>query len=511
MSKNREFKAKAANDDLERRIEERTQTLTLANRKLKKQIQQRNKAEQQITKQQERLKLLQAGISYINDMVIISKAPVDKPLDSRIVYVNEAFEKFTGYTASEVMGRSPEFMHGPETQPEKLETLNQAIRNHEHVRVEFINHKKSGEPYWVDLEMSPFRAQKDGVEYWVGINRDVTKRKQTERALQENEERYRTYTELSFDAIFEMDLDGKVIDCNARACELFGYSHEEFLEMNIKQVIPDKHAEHHPDMMSTDSTTGSDVVQRDYMRKDGSIFPCEINTKIYHHTDDDHVVAYVRDISEQMAYEETIKQSLREKSTLLAEVHHRVKNNLAVISGLLEMQTFNAENEQIIRELKESQARIQSIGTVHELLYESDSFSDIKLEEYIDELVTYIDNTFGHPDADIQFRNQISPVSLTVTQAIPCGLLLNELITNAYKHAFPENKGVIEIKLQKEGNTATLTVKDDGIGLPDDFDFEESSSLGITLVNTLIDQLDGDLTITKTPSACFEISFQIKE
>lgn len=510
--KQAEHKVKALNETLEQRIRERTRNLTITNRKLKKQIQYRNKVEQQVSRQKQKLRLLQAGINYINDMVIISKAPEEDPLSSKIVYVNKAFETFTGYSAAEVMGKNPAFLHGEQTQPLKVKALNDAIRKHEHTRIEFINYKRDGTPYWVDLEMSPFPAEEEGVEYWVGINRDITQRKKAERALEQNEEKYRSYTELSFDAIFEFALDGTIIGSNARACQLFQYGREELLGMNIRELMPSQYRKLLPDELSADITTGSKVVQRVYKKKDGTSFSAEINTKLYRRNEEDHIVAYVRDISDQVKYQDALEKSLREKDTLLAEVHHRVKNNLAVISGLLEMQSFNAGSEEIVGELKESQSRIQSIATVHEMLYQSESFSDIGLEVYIDELVSYISGTFAHEGADIRFEKDIEPLSLTVKQAVPCGLLLNELITNAYKHAFKGRKeGTIYISLHKQGSTVQMAVRDDGVGLPADFDIKQSSTLGITLVHTLVRQLEGTLKVSGRPHTCFRFTFDITD
>lgn len=509
--KKAEDEIKKLNANLEQRIEERTRNLTVANRKLKKQIQYRNKAELKLSEQQKKLRLLQAGINYINDMVIISRAPIDAPLQSEIIFVNKSFEKFTGYRFAEVEGKSPGFLHGEESQKNKLRKLNNHIKQNRPVRMEFINYKKDGTAYWVDLEMSPFPADEEDMQYWVGINRDITQRKKAELALEENEKKYRAYTELSFDAIFEVAIDGTIIECNARACSLFGYSREELLGMNTKNLTPAKYRHKLPSKITPESTTGSEVLQRVYQRKDGSMFTCEINTKLYHHDEKDHLIAYVRDISEQIEYQDALEESLKEKNTLLAEVHHRVKNNLAVISGLLEMQTFNADNEQIVSELRESQSRIQSIAAVHETLYQSESFSDIALHSYIDELVAYISNTFAHQDVQINFKKEIEPISLTVKQAVPCGLLLNELITNAYKHAFEGRaEGTITVCLSGENQKVTLVVKDDGVGLPKNFDIKSSSSLGMTLISTLTQQLEGSLSFTSNPHTRFEISFEIE-
>lgn len=507
--KEAENEIKKLNATLEQRIEQRTRNLTIANRKLKKQIQYRNKAEAKLSTQQQKLRLLQAGINHINDMVIISKALIDSPQQSEIVFVNKAFERFTGYQFAEVSGKNPRFLHGPKSQTKALDKLQRHINKNQPVRVEFINYKKDGSTYWVDLEMSPFPADEKGMQYWVGINRDITQRKKAEIALEISEKKYRAYTELSFDAIFEIALDGTIIECNARACSLFGYTRDELLGMNTKQLTPEAYRSSLPDKITPDITTGSNVLQRVYQRKDGTTFTTEINTKLYHHDEKNHLIAYVRDISDQIEYQNQIKQSLKEKNTLLAEVHHRVKNNLAVISGLLEMQAFNAENKQIIDELRESQSRIQSIATVHETLYQSESFSDIALHSYIDELVGYISDTYSRAAVSINIEKKIDPVSLTVKQAVPCGLLLNELITNAYKHAFPGlARGTITICLSQDGDRIVLSIADDGVGLPDNFDIASSSSLGMTLISTLVQQLNGNLKIETGSKTLFTVSFK---
>lgn len=497
------------NETLERRIEERTKDLTEANRKLKKQIQYRNKAENKLSEQKEKLRLLQMAVANINDMVIITRVELDKPLNSKIVFVNRAFEKFTGYALNEVMSESPTFLHGHETSPGILELIKTKILNNEPFRTEFINYKKDGTPYWVELDMSPFPADEEGYEYWVGINRDITKRKKTELELEESEHRHRAYTELSFDAIFEIQKDGTITDCNARACEMFGYSREEMIGLNTTALTPEKYRNSQPEIISENMTTGSEAWERIYQKKNGTLFTTEINTKMYSRGDEKRIIAYVRDISEQKKNEQTIKASLKEKETLLAEIHHRVKNNLAIISGLLEMQTFNAD-EAIVNELRESQSRIQSIAMVHEKLYQSDSFTDIPFGNYIDELFRFIANTYNVDENSVKIEKDLDPVSLDVSQAIPCGLILNELITNAYKHAFTETENaVIAISLKKDGNRIILRVKDNGKGLPADFEIDQPASLGTTLIHTLVQQLNGDLEVSSENGACFSISFEL--
>lgn len=508
--KKAEEQLKTLNATLEKRIEERTQDLSSANRKLKKQIQYRNKAELKLGQQQKQLKLLQMGIANISDMVIITKAPKEDPLNSEIVFVNKAFEEFTGYNRAEVEDKNPAFLHGSKTDAEMQEYIQKKIVNHESLRVEFINYKKDGTPYWVELDMAPFPADEDGYDYWVGINRDITKRKKAELNLEESEYRYRAYSELSFDAIFEISLDGTITDCNARASTMFGYSRNEFIGMNTLKLMPDNYKDIQPDIITEEFITGDEAWERMYKKKDGTLISCAISTKIYERGGEKRLIAYLRDISEQKEYEEKIRQSLKEKETLLAEIHHRVKNNLAIISGLLEMQTFNAADESIAKELKESQSRIQSIAIVHEKLYQSESLSDIALDTYIGELLSFIAQTFTKEDDNVRVTKDIEAISLNIQEAIPCGLILNELITNAFKHAFKGvEDGRLHISLKKKADdTITMKVENNGNSLPDDFDIASSSSLGMTLIQTLVKQLDGSLDVTSENGACFIVSFK---
>lgn len=497
--KNTEEKLHQLNKNLERRIESRTHDLIKANRKL--------------SKQQQKLNLLQMAVANINDMVIITKVPVVDPLDSKIVFVNKAFESFTGYSFEEVKGKDPVLLHGDETSEKTITYIKQCILKHQPVRAEFINYTKEGNRYWVELDMSPFLAQDDRYEYWVGINRDITKRKNTEKVLAESEQKHRAYTELSFDAIFEIHRDGTITDCNQRACEMFEYDREELVGMNTRMLTPKQYRTTQPDMISEEVTTGSKAWERTYRKKDGTLFPTEINTKLYKRGGQSRVIAYVRDITEQKENEQTIKNSLKEKETLLAEIHHRVKNNLAIISGLLEMQTYNAEQDAIVKALKESQSRIQSIAMVHEKLYQSESFTNIPFDKYLDELLTLLANTFSGKHSLVKVKKDIHTVFLDVNQAIPCGLIFNELITNAYKHAFVEGNGehepIIHVALQKEGSDIILQVRDNGQGLPGNFTINEPSTLGTTLIQTLVEQLAGTLEFTSDNGASFTVSFRI--
>lgn len=508
--KKAEEKLQELNRTLEKRIGERTSKLATANRKLKKQIQYRNKAEAQLKKQHKTLKLQELAIDNLNDMVVVTKARKDNPLNSKVIFVNRAFERFTGYSSEEVVGCNPAFLHGEKTSQKVLDHIEQKIASHEPLREEFINYKKDGTPYWAELDMAPFPAEETEYEFWVGINRDITQRKLAEQKIEESEQRYRAFAELSFDAIFEIDLEGIIVNCNKRACELFGYSRPELIGMNTLELTPEKYRDAQPDIISNVATTGNEAWERTYKKKDGTLFPTEIHTQLFKIGGKKRLIAYVRDNSAHKEYERAIRKSLKEKEMLLAEVHHRVKNNLAIISGLLEMQVFNTEDQQLLGKLQESQSRIQSIAMVHEKLYSSESFSEIAIDQYINDLLAMIINSMGDSDKDIEVKREMKSIFLNVSQAIPCGLLLNELITNCYKHAFPDQKeGTINISLKESDGFVVLSVTDNGVGFPENFNIENESSLGMTLINTLVKQLGGELQVSSQQGSCFRITFEL--
>lgn len=198
------------------------------------------------------------------------------------------------------------------------------------------------------------------------------------------------------------------------------------------------------------------------------------------------------DISERKIAAEKMKESLKEKEVLLSEIHHRVKNNLAVISGILHLQGLESKNEEVVKAIKDSQARIQSISLVHEMLYHSDTLSFIDYRTYVNDLLQAITSMHINDEVNIIVKSDIENISLDINQAIPCSLLLNEIVVNSYKHAFEGRKeGRITIFMKKEGNMIQLVIEDDGIGINTD-EILRTESLGTTLINTLTSQLGGE-------------------
>lgn len=218
-------------------------------------------------------------------------------------------------------------------------------------------------------------------------------------------------------------------------------------------------------------------------------------------------VIFEQRLNERKATEQLIKAALTEKNILLAEIHHRVKNNLAIIAGLFNLQLSTIENEEAKAIITDSKNRVQSMALIHDSLYKSESLSEIDFTKYTEELINEIHYSYPMLVNNIKINTSISNVTLNVNSAIPCGLILNELLTNCFKHAFKgRENGTIDILFSKENRLIKLRIKDDGVGLKKEYD--KTNSLGVVVINSLCQQLDGKCKYTIDNGTCFEMEFE---
>ena len=218
------------------------------------------------------------------------------------------------------------------------------------------------------------------------------------------------------------------------------------------------------------------------------------------------------EIIERTLAENQIREALSEKEVLLKEVHHRVKNNLQVISSLLNLQAAEVSDTKTIEALTESQNRVRSMALIHEKLYQSNDLARIDFAGYLESLVSSLSQTYRVNSKKVSLKVHSDNITLNIDSAIPCGLIINELVSNSLKYAFPaDSSGKVEIICKRsQGNRCTLIVADDGVGLPAGFNFDESSSLGLKLVTSLIKQVNGALVIDRKHGIRYEIYFKIK-
>ncbi len=325
--------------------------------------------------------------------------------------------------------------------------------------------------------------------------------------------KYKTLIEKANDAVFLETLDGKILEVNHKACELLGYSSSEFLNLTVNDIVPEQIHEKFPELIKKELAKGGFNIEAENIHKDGTVIPVEVSTSLMKVDQQSLVLAIVRDITERKLAEEKIKKSLKEKEILLKEIHHRVKNNLQIISSLLYLQTSDLKDSQVSNIIIESQNRIRSMAMIHEKLYKSENLAKIVFSEYIKDLTIFLYRCYSLNTDIVKLKMDTGNILLDIDTAIPCGLIINELVTNTLKYAFPENrKGKINIKFFTNNNKDyEFIISDSGIGLPDNFQLETCESLGLRLVNNLVDQLKGSLEIDKEGGTTFRITFSPKE
>lgn len=215
-----------------------------------------------------------------------------------------------------------------------------------------------------------------------------------------------------------------------------------------------------------------------------------------------------RNVSEEITYQNRLEKILDEKNVLMAEVHHRVKNNLAVISSILQLEEMKSASKEVQKALNANYTRINSMALIHEEMYKEQDFQNVRFDEYLENFVESVRLNKRDTGKQIEICTDLEPLRLNLNQAVPCALIVNELISNAYQFAFEgRSKGVIDLSLNVAEEEVTLTIKDDGIGLPSDFDLASSPTLGTTLVYSYSEQLDSKIEITSEEGTQFRISF----
>ena len=220
------------------------------------------------------------------------------------------------------------------------------------------------------------------------------------------------------------------------------------------------------------------------------------------------LVCVAQDISDLKEAEQELRASLEEKEVLLREIHHRVKNNLQVISSLLHLQSRKVDDATARQLFTDSQSRIRSMALIHEQLYQSEDLAQLNVEGYLQQLTDHLFRTYNMRGSSVTLAIEADDASLAMDQAIPCGLIVNELVSNALEHAFPgDRSGTVRVALTRTNGAARLVVEDDGVGAPDPAAIETSDTLGLKLVRGLVQQLGGDLTVTVPAGLRFTITF----
>ncbi len=332
--------------------------------------------------------------------------------------------------------------------------------------------------------------------------------------LRASEERFRLIVENVRDyAIFQVDLNGDVTAWNPGAERVLGYEESEILGKSVEVLsIPeDRAAATMKVELERAREEGRAQDERWIVRLDGQRIWCRwITNAIY--DDTGRIRGFVKvlaDETDRRRAHEQIRTSLREKEALLQEIHHRVKNNLQVVISLLRLQSAYITDEQARLALEETTHRLYSIAEIHEMLYSSDDLARVDFNEYLERLAAQLFALYGTPSDRVRLRVEHTKLLLPIRQAIPCGLIANELLMNALKYAFPvQRSGTIALSCSNGLNHhCVLRVADDGVGFPPEFNWRQAQSMGLRLVRVLADQLGGTLELEPTDVG---VSFRIE-
>ena len=342
---------------------------------------------------------------------------------------------------------------------------------------------------------------------------------QSDTALRLSEDWLRRVIDAAPTAMVMINPTGRIELVNAQAEIVFGYARDEMLGQPVEMLVPERFGAGHPSLRSlffADPQSRPMGAGRDLyaMRKDRSEFPVEIGLNPIQTDGGTLVLSAIVDITDRKQREQRIEAALREKDVLLREIHHRVKNNLQVIDSLLGLQSARITDPNVREMLREGQNRVRSMALIHQTLYQSQDFAEVDFSHFLESLLRTLASSYGVDAERIRLVVEADPVTLPIDTAIPCGLAVNELVSNALKHAFPgQARGQIKTTLQMtSGGTAVeVTVADDGIGIPETLEISTTPTLGLQLVSLLTDQLHGSLSMRRSGPTQFLITFPISK
>lgn len=318
--------------------------------------------------------------------------------------------------------------------------------------------------------------------------------------------------ESSDDAIITKSLDGTIDSWNKGAEQMYGYSADEVLGKNISILAPPELKKEAFELIEK-IKQGEKIQHYQTLRlkKDKTVINVSITISPVFDSSGELVNFSIisRDITQQKKAENKIKRALKEKELLLREIHHRVKNNMQIISSLLNLQKQYVNDEEAVNVLLESQNRVKSMAMIHEKLYKTNNFSEINFGDYIKSLVDDLFRSYGADPVQIKKKMIFDEIMLGLETAIPCGLIISELVTNTLKYAFPNHmEGEFRIEMYEIDNLYHLTISDNGVGMPPDINFDKTETLGLILVNTLVNQLEGTVELESNNGTQFKIVFK---
>lgn len=441
-----------------------------------------------------------------NGMVIVDDR-------GNIVLANSSVETLFGYQHKELLGKPIEQL-----------VPNRFAAAHPHLRASYFVHPqaramghgrdlyglhKDGSEIPVEIGLNPITI--DTRTFIFATIVDITERKRSQ-------EMVNLAVEAAPNGMIMTNKDGVITLVNSMIETMFGYHRDELIGSNIDMLVPERYRGHHPAVrhayigqpVSRVMGQGRDLYA---LNKQGEEFPVEIGLNPLHTANGVMILASVVDITERKQQEQSLKSALLAKETLLSEIHHRVKNNLQIIDSLIGMQMDQVVGDQARIALRDSQNRVKTISLIHQILYQSQDFAQIDATEFVGSLTHNLAQSYGVNRALIDIQLDLDPLTLTMNRSLPLGLIVNELVSNALKHAFPDNRrGTLTVTLKQiDVARARLSISDTGIGLPQKNAESSGDTLGLRLMEALASQIDADININDCNPTRFELSFDLEK
>ncbi|HEY6878075.1 MAG TPA: PAS domain S-box protein [Polyangiales bacterium] len=439
-------------------------------------------------------------------------APVgifEATLDGRCTFVNQRWTEITGYRQEEALGRGWDKAVHPDDFARLTKIWSQAIGKGQPFSLDFRYRTKNNQVAWVHGAAVPLAGDDGRVASLMGTVVDMTEQRRTLEALSKSEQNFRSLVERApFGVLVTRQLE--IVYANRAYLEIMGY--DDLSEVTGKDFLSSLQPESRAVVQDRERARAAGEhtppVTVRALRRDGSSISIEGDSAAMLFDGAKATVSVVRDVTERerseqvrLLAEHTLRESLREKDALLKEIHHRVKNNLQVIVSLINLQASKLGDASTRAVFEETRSRVHAIALLHERLYGSKNIGRIDMRDYLDGLASDLSSS-NVSAAPVELRVKADELYLEMDAAVPIGLIVNELVTNAYKHAFPgpiRRPGRIEITLERVGQELQIVVQDNGVGYPHALDPDTADSLGLLLISSLSRQLDGELRFEQRP------------
>ncbi|SMO85920.1 histidine kinase dimerization/phosphoacceptor domain -containing protein [Gracilimonas mengyeensis] len=346
---------------------------------------------------------------------------------------------------------------------------------------------------------------------WLITFQDITLRKKADEELKREKKLSDAIINSLPTDFYMFDKDMKLVRWNDNMLKSTQYSSEEVQQLNPLDFFRGEDIQRVKKHIEKTMKGSISTLEANLVKKDGSTEPFLFNATSFKNGDETYLLGTGQNINAQKSYQKRLENVVHEKEVLLQEVHHRVKNNLAVISGFLQLEEFISDDEKIKSVLLANHMRVKSMALIHEELYTAKDFSGLNFQHYLVNMLQVLEDRISPQGKKITLETYIDPIYLNLNQAVPLALIINELVSNAYTFAFQgRQKGKVSVELKSQGDNISLCIKDDGIGLPDGFVFEESPTLGATLVLTYSEQINSkvDITSERNKGTEYAIAFE---